>query len=317
VREVLGSGLLGVITSDREHAAVTEALDAEGLSWSSELQAASTPIVVLGAEAAKGLEFDNVVAVEPAQIAAESPQSLRALFVALTRPTRRLTLIHAEPLPKVLGLESPLPDDVAAAAEAVEPPASSASSPASPGRPAVPLVGTNGTGPVDNGAADPHGAGEGYLASETFPERRPRVAHEEIELTEPMLAPRPPSPPMPAAAPAPAPSPPTPTPASPPAAPIAARMASGNGIDLRVDPLGGLDREMADAVASKLVEALARYATPSLIPLVIERMREIVEAEAPVVPELPGRSSSSTPALGPPAPRPGLPSPSPHEQEPS
>jgi hypothetical protein len=73
---------------------------------------------------------------------------------------------------------------------------------------------------------------------------------------------------------------------------------------------------MANAMASKLVEALARYATPSLIPLVVERMREIIEAEAPVVPELPGRSSSSTPALGPPAPAPRAGLPSPHDQEP-
>jgi DNA helicase IV len=51
----------------------------------------------------KGLEFDGVVVVEPARIVAESSQGLRALYVALTRATQRLTVVHADPLPGVLG----------------------------------------------------------------------------------------------------------------------------------------------------------------------------------------------------------------------
>jgi DNA helicase IV len=47
---------------------------------------------------AKGLEFDHVVVVEPALIAA-SPQGLRELYVALTRPTKTLVVVHARPLP--------------------------------------------------------------------------------------------------------------------------------------------------------------------------------------------------------------------------
>jgi DNA helicase IV len=50
----------------------------------------------------KGLEFDSVVVVEPAAIAAEGPQGLRALYVALTRATRRLSIVHAEALPASL-----------------------------------------------------------------------------------------------------------------------------------------------------------------------------------------------------------------------
>jgi superfamily I DNA/RNA helicase len=52
----------------------------------------------------KGLEFDGVVVIEPALIADESPQGLRALYVALTRATKRLTIVHEAPLPSVLGL---------------------------------------------------------------------------------------------------------------------------------------------------------------------------------------------------------------------
>ena len=52
----------------------------------------------------KGLEFDGVVVVEPGLVADESPQGLRALYVSLTRATKRLTIVHESPLPAVLGL---------------------------------------------------------------------------------------------------------------------------------------------------------------------------------------------------------------------
>ena len=48
---------------------------------------------------AKGLELDGVVVVEPAGIVAEMPQGLRALYVALTRATRELAVVHTQPLP--------------------------------------------------------------------------------------------------------------------------------------------------------------------------------------------------------------------------
>ena len=53
-------------------------------------------------ELAKGLELDGVVLVEPARIVTEERQGLRALYVALTRATRRLAIVHAEPLPEAL-----------------------------------------------------------------------------------------------------------------------------------------------------------------------------------------------------------------------
>jgi superfamily I DNA/RNA helicase len=52
----------------------------------------------------KGLEFDGVVVVEPGLVADESPQGLRALYVSLTRATKRLTIVHQSALPPVLGL---------------------------------------------------------------------------------------------------------------------------------------------------------------------------------------------------------------------
>ncbi len=75
-------------------------------------------LVLLPADETNGLEFDAVVVVEPALVAAvgeevagEGPpiattRGLRTLYVALTRPTRRLSVVYAEPLPVALGPES-------------------------------------------------------------------------------------------------------------------------------------------------------------------------------------------------------------------
>ena len=56
-------------------------------------------VPVLTPRQAKGLEFDHVIVVEPAAIAAEEPQGLTKLYVALTRPTRSLSIWHEDPLP--------------------------------------------------------------------------------------------------------------------------------------------------------------------------------------------------------------------------
>jgi DNA helicase IV len=68
-------------------------------------------LVLLPADETNGLEFDSVVVVEPSLIASvgdepagEAPpvattRGLRTLYVALTRPTKRLTILHADPLP--------------------------------------------------------------------------------------------------------------------------------------------------------------------------------------------------------------------------
>jgi DNA helicase IV len=51
---------------------------------------------------AKGLEFDHVVVLEPAEIAAAGTTGLRLLYIALTRAISRLTVLHARPLPQLL-----------------------------------------------------------------------------------------------------------------------------------------------------------------------------------------------------------------------
>jgi DNA helicase IV len=59
-------------------------------------------VTVLTVAQAKGLEFDAVVLVDPAAIVAESPRGLNDLYVALTRTTHRLTILHSGHLPEVL-----------------------------------------------------------------------------------------------------------------------------------------------------------------------------------------------------------------------
>ena len=65
-------------------------------------------VAVLAVAETKGLEFDGVIVVEPAVIVSESERGLSDLYVALTRATRRLAVVHTEPLPKEMqGLRQP------------------------------------------------------------------------------------------------------------------------------------------------------------------------------------------------------------------
>ncbi|GAB2581729.1 AAA family ATPase [Streptomyces capparidis] len=60
------------------------------------------PVVVLTARQAKGLEFDSVVIADPRGITDDSPRGLNDLYVALTRPTRSLAVVHPDPAPPLL-----------------------------------------------------------------------------------------------------------------------------------------------------------------------------------------------------------------------
>ncbi|HVL05471.1 MAG TPA: UvrD-helicase domain-containing protein [Acidimicrobiales bacterium] len=62
------------------------------------------PVALLSVDQAKGLEFDAVVLVEPAAVIGEGSPATgrRALYVAMTRTTTRLHIVHAEPLPPEL-----------------------------------------------------------------------------------------------------------------------------------------------------------------------------------------------------------------------
>ncbi|MGN6608313.1 MAG: HelD family protein [Jatrophihabitans sp.] len=109
VWEGAGDGTVVVITPRAAHdalaAAVAQALPAGVVTADSD--ALGSPVSVLTVGGAKGLEFDSVVLVEPADILRESPRGLNDLYVALTRPTQRLRVVHTRPLPP--GFESLTP----------------------------------------------------------------------------------------------------------------------------------------------------------------------------------------------------------------
>jgi DNA helicase IV len=103
--EAMARGTVAVIATRSMIAPLREALAAAGVDFGEPAaNGLDAPVTLVPVDVVKGLEFDSVVVVEPARITAEAAQGLRALFVVLTRATRRLTVVHAEPLPEVLGI---------------------------------------------------------------------------------------------------------------------------------------------------------------------------------------------------------------------
>ena len=101
--EQLVTGNVAVVCPDDLVDAVSSALSAAGVEHGRASRTAlDTGITVVPVGLVKGLELDGTVVVEPACIVASEAQGLRALYVALTRATRRLVIVHAEPLPDAM-----------------------------------------------------------------------------------------------------------------------------------------------------------------------------------------------------------------------
>ena len=115
--EAVGSGRVAVLAPSALLAELERAIAGRGLEAVDPRDPAGAglgaQLVLLPADVANGLEFDSVVVVEPALITADdgspspgaegppvpSTRGLRTLYVALTRPTRRLAVVHSLPLP--------------------------------------------------------------------------------------------------------------------------------------------------------------------------------------------------------------------------
>lgn len=91
---VTGRGRVAVLAPARLHAALLAELPEAGHGAEPDL---TRGVVLLSPRQAKGLEFDSVLVVEPAEYA------LSDLYVALTRATQRLGVLHCGELPR--GLE--------------------------------------------------------------------------------------------------------------------------------------------------------------------------------------------------------------------
>ena len=62
----------------------------------------ANPLMLLEVRAAKGLEFDVVIVVDPQAILDASARGANDLYVALTRATTRVVVVHPGELPSVL-----------------------------------------------------------------------------------------------------------------------------------------------------------------------------------------------------------------------
>jgi DNA helicase IV len=95
------TGTLAVIAPAALHAEIIAGL--AGVDASTDAtDALDAAVAVLEPAEAKGLEFDHVVVVEPAQLVTADRAGMRLLYVSITRTTKTLTVVHAEPLPEGL-----------------------------------------------------------------------------------------------------------------------------------------------------------------------------------------------------------------------
>jgi DNA helicase IV len=94
---------VAVIGADARVDAVRRAIEDRGVAPGEPGEVSpERAVVVLPAGLAKGLEFDAVIVVEPAEIFDVEPNGVRLLFVALTRAVQHLALAHSRPLPAAL-----------------------------------------------------------------------------------------------------------------------------------------------------------------------------------------------------------------------
>jgi DNA helicase IV len=100
-------GSIGLIVPDALVPAARKALQGKGLSFAvlGDEDDVDAHVDVVPAGLAKGLEFDHVVLVEPADIVSGEPDErtgLRRLYVCLTRAVTSLAILHTHDLPAVL-----------------------------------------------------------------------------------------------------------------------------------------------------------------------------------------------------------------------
>ena len=108
----VGSGNVAVVVPDSLVDDVSDGLGRAGIAHGVAVaQGLSHQVTVVPVSMVKGLELDATVVVEPQAILDEEPQGMRSLYVALTRATKLLTIVHARPLPSVLTALAPAPVD--------------------------------------------------------------------------------------------------------------------------------------------------------------------------------------------------------------
>ncbi|RCW43199.1 DNA helicase IV [Halopolyspora algeriensis] len=107
--EAVGDGRLAVLLPPERLEAVGTSLTEQvpGTVVGPQPEGLESPAVLLTVDQAKGLEFDSVLVVDPDGVIAGSERGLNDLYVALTRATQRLGVVHTGALPDVLGALEP------------------------------------------------------------------------------------------------------------------------------------------------------------------------------------------------------------------
>lgn len=97
------AGSIAVVAPDELCDPISDELQRRGLEHGrAATSGLDQSLTVVPVSVVKGLELDAVVVVEPAQVAGGHEHGLRALYVALTRSTQRLSIVHADDLPPSL-----------------------------------------------------------------------------------------------------------------------------------------------------------------------------------------------------------------------
>jgi len=99
---VIGAGNLAVIVPADRLDELTRAVGVEVPDVVLEDPSLDRPVVVLSVKQVRGLEFDSVLVADPARIVADSASGLNDLYVAITRATQRLGVVHEGDLPGAL-----------------------------------------------------------------------------------------------------------------------------------------------------------------------------------------------------------------------
>ena len=90
----------GCIVPEAVRPSVLSALKRRGIDFGvAERDGLMQGVTVVSPRGAKGLEFEAVVVVEPAEIAGEERAGLRLLYICLTRPIQHLSIVHSADLP--------------------------------------------------------------------------------------------------------------------------------------------------------------------------------------------------------------------------
>ena len=99
----IDSGTIAVIIPEQYVKPLSESFKASSIEHGLVDDGALTSqVTIVPVDLVKGLEIDIAIVIEPSEILHSATNGERSLYVALTRATRRLLILHADDLPEVL-----------------------------------------------------------------------------------------------------------------------------------------------------------------------------------------------------------------------